>query len=44
MRFAGEWYQLVESTEQHLPDLRSSQLRGLVLWVYGTLLAVSVQT
>ena len=41
MRFAGEWYQLVESTEQHLPDLRSTQLRGLVLWVYGTLLAKS---
>lgn len=41
MRFPKEWYQLVESTEQHLPDLRSSQLRGLVLWVYGTLLAKS---
>ena len=41
MRFPKEWYQLVESTEQHFPDLRSSQIRGLVLWVYGTLLAKS---
>ena len=41
MRFPREWYQLVESTEKHFPDLRSSQIRGLVLWVYGTLLAKS---
>ncbi len=41
MRFPKEWYQLAEATEQHFPDLRSSQIRGLVLWVYGTLLAKS---
>lgn len=41
MRFPQEWYQLLESTEQHFPDLRSSQIRGLALWVYGTLLAKS---
>ncbi len=41
MRFPKEWYQLVESTEKHFPDLRSSQIRGLALWVYGALLAKS---
>lgn len=41
MRFQREWYQLYESIEQRFPDLRTSQLRGLALWVYGTLMAKS---
>ncbi len=41
MRFQREWYQLLESIEQRFPDLRASQLRGLALWVYGTLMAKS---
>lgn len=41
MRFQREWYQLFESVEQRFPDLRTSQLRGLTLWVYGTLMAKS---
>ncbi|MCH9009390.1 MAG: hypothetical protein IIC21_02035 [Chloroflexi bacterium] len=41
MRFQREWYQLLESVEQRFPDLRTSQLRGLTLWVYGTLMAKS---
>jgi len=41
MRFPREWYHLVESTEQYFPDLRSSQIRGLALWVLGALLAKS---
>ncbi len=41
MRFPREWYHLLESTEQYFPDLRSSQIRGLALWVYGALLAKS---
>ena len=41
MCFPREWYHLVESTEQYFPDLRSSQIRGLALWVYGALLAKS---
>jgi len=43
MRFPKEWYQLLASTEQHFPDLKSSQIRGLVLWVYGALLAQSAR-
>ena len=41
MRFPRECYHLIQSTEQYFPHLRSSQIRGLVLWVYGTLLAKS---
>ena len=41
MRFPRELFYLQQSTEQYFPDLRSSQIRGLALWVYGALLAKS---
>lgn len=41
MRFPKEWYHLHQSIKQHFPDLRSSQIGGLALWVYGALLAKS---
>ncbi len=41
MRLPREWYHLLRSTEQYFPDLRSSQIRGLALWVYGAIMAKS---
>ncbi len=41
MRFPKECYQMQQSIEHHLPGLRPAQHRGLVLWVYGTILARS---
>ena len=41
MRLPSEWYQMQQTIEQHMPHLRESQLKGLVLWVYGTILAGS---
>ena len=41
MRFPKECYQVYESIDQYFPHLRSSQKRGLALWVVGTVLAKS---
>ena len=41
MRLPSEWYQMQQTIEQHMPHLRESQLKGLALWVYGTVLAGS---
>ena len=41
MRFPGECYQMETTLAQHLPQLRPAHRRGLVLWVYGTVLAKS---
>ena len=41
MRLPRECYPFLEAIEQHLGVLRPAQQRGLVLWVYGTLLAQS---
>jgi hypothetical protein len=41
MRYPSEWYQMLATIEQHFPDLRASQQRGLALWVYGTFPAKS---
>jgi hypothetical protein len=39
MRFPRECYQMHESIETHFGHLRPAQQWGLVLWVYGTILA-----
>ena len=36
MRLPTECYQMQQTVTQFLPDLRPSQVTGLVLWVYGT--------
>jgi len=41
MRFPPECYQLHASIETHFGHLRPAQQWGLVLWVYGTILAQS---
>ncbi len=41
MRLPPECYQMQYTIEQHMPHLRHSQMRGLVLWVYGAILAGS---
>ena len=41
MRFPAECYQMQQTMEYYMPHLRESQLKGLVLWVYGTILASS---
>ena len=41
MRFPQECYQMKTIIGQYLDHLRPAQRRGLVLWVYGTLLAHS---
>ena len=41
MRLPSECYQMQQSVEHHMPRLRRSQVMGLVLWVYGTILARS---
>ena len=41
MRLPSECYQMQQTVEQHMSHLRPSQVTGLVLWVYGTILARS---
>ncbi len=41
MRYPIECYQMLATIEHHFPDLRASQQRGLVLWVYGVILSKS---
>ena len=41
MRLPPECYQMQQIIEQQMPHLRRSQITGLVLWVYGTILASS---
>ena len=41
MRFPIEYYQMKQITKHYMPHLRQSQLKGLALWVYGTILAGS---
>lgn len=41
VRLPRECYPFLEAIEEHLPVLRPAQQRGLVLWVYGTVLAQS---
>ncbi len=41
MRLPSECYQMRQIIEQHMPHLRPSQTTGLILWVYGTILARS---
>lgn len=41
MRLPSECYQMLQTVEQHMPHLRHSQIQGLILWVYGTILARS---
>ena len=41
MRFPKECYQMGAAIDVHLPDLRRAQRQGLMLWVYGTVLAKS---
>lgn len=41
MRLPRECCQMKQTIETHLPQLSQSQLTGLVLWVYGTVLAKS---
>ena len=41
MRLPPECYQMLQTVEQHMPHLRRSQIQGLILWVYGTILARS---
>jgi hypothetical protein len=41
MRFPDACYQIEDAVAAHLPVLRPAQQRGLVLWVYGTILAQS---
>ena len=40
MRVPASLYQVQTTLAQHLP-LRPAQIRGLALWIYGTLLAHS---
>ena len=41
MRLPRETYQIQQAIETHLPHLSQPQLAGLVLWVYGAILAGS---
>ena len=41
MRLPNECYQMQQTIQHFLPHLRGSQLRGLTLWVYGTIMAGS---
>ena len=41
MRLPRETYQIQKAIETHLPHLSQPQLTGLVLWVYGAILAGS---
>lgn len=41
MRLPRECYQMQQVIGHHFPHLRRSQLRGLTLWVYGSMLAGS---
>ncbi len=41
VRLPSESYQLEQMIGEHFPQLRPAQVRGLALWVYGTILAQS---
>ena len=41
MRLPTEYYQMKQTTKHYMPHLRESQLKGLVLWVFGSILARS---
>ena len=41
MRFPTEYYQMKQTIQYYMPHLRGSQLKGLVLWVYGIIMAQS---
>ena len=41
MRLPSETYQIQQTIEMHLPHLSQPQLTGLVLWVFGAILAGS---
>ena len=41
MRLPTECYQIMKELEQHLPALDKYQLRGLAMWVCGTIFAGS---
>ena len=41
MRLPTECYQMHQTIQHHLPELRRSHVKGLTLWVYGTILAGS---
>ena len=41
MRLPSSCYQIRQTLEKFLPHLGQSQLTGLTLWVYGTILARS---
>lgn len=41
MRLPSECYQMRQTIQHYMPHLRESQLNGLTLWVYGTILAGS---
>ena len=41
MRLPTECYQMQQTIEHYMPHLERSQIKGLVLWVYGTVLARS---
>ena len=41
MRLPSECYQMRQTIQHHMPHLRHSQITGLTLWVYGTIIAGS---
>ncbi len=41
MRFPRECYQMEQTIAQYMSHLRPSERRGLMLWVYGTIIAKS---
>ena len=41
MRFPKECYQMRAAIDERFPELRPAQRQGLMLWVYGTVLAKS---
>ena len=41
MRLPSECYQMRQTIQHHMPHLRRSQIDGLTLWVYGTIVGGS---
>ena len=41
MRLPPECYQMMQTIQHYMPHLEHSQIKGLTLWVYGTILAKS---
>ena len=41
MRLPSECYQMRQTIQHHMPHLRRSQIDGLTLWVYGTIIGGS---